>query len=415
MEMKRTILATALCLWSGSAVAQQGLRAAEGTTSILTRDFSVLSFDSKETSLSLLLRAGQKGLPREWLHNLQLTVSAEDGSRDLFSGGRWVPGFRAEERLALVFNDTLTGGFTALYGSAEYEALSRSVAQYDDEAETTLSIRDRTGQSLSLGVGVNWSPTPLSAVFGLSARIGRDWNRPVSAAPSEVCFTQASAPDGSGREATVSQCARSFFGGVHDTYSGHVRADFRSPRLWHRNSRLRGQLKQDSAVVRRAREEVSQRQAARDAAETQRKDAAIRLARAWDAASQSGGQADDELRMLGEATVALRQAEETTSEREETLEEAMESLEERQQALEERKERFLDVPTFSLIGAVSSDLLKGEPPVYHAALGPALYAPLDPSRIVGALLFELDDLTNVGGLDWSDRFSVRLYIGVPFR
>jgi hypothetical protein len=55
-------------------------------------------------------------------------------------------------------------------------------------------------------------------------------------------------------------------------------------------------------------------------------------------------------------------------------------------------------------------------PEYNIAVGPALFKAYQPLAIIGAVLFEFDDLSNSSGQapDFSDKFAVRLYIGAPF-
>lgn len=55
-------------------------------------------------------------------------------------------------------------------------------------------------------------------------------------------------------------------------------------------------------------------------------------------------------------------------------------------------------------------------PVLNLAIGPTLHPAKEPSKFLGAALFEILDASNANGRhpSWKDRFSFRLYAVVPF-
>lgn len=71
----------------------------------------------------------------------------------------------------------------------------------------------------------------------------------------------------------------------------------------------------------------------------------------------------------------------------------------------------------ALLAAASTNATRGSKPTHGFAIGPALFPPNYPDVIVGALLFELNDAWNGSGQveEIEDRFSVRLYLGIPFK
>jgi len=414
--MKRILMAgLALAAWHAAASAQFGLQSAGGTTSLLSDRFSVLALETGESSLSLLYRSGRFGQPAEWFANTQLTLMAPGGERDLFAGGRWVPGMRFQHRMARRSNGQ-NGGWVAFFGSLGYEALPNAVARYADAAGTSLVLEDRTGQTLSLGGGVNWRPTPLASRLGFSADLNWSWGVPVSGSPSQVCFTQAEGPAGAGGPAVVSRCSRRFFGGVHDARAAHLRLDFISPH-YPRRTQVGAELR--SATLQRRRDTVQSEiqtvlQPAGRQARADLEEAGRRLAQAWD--SLAAAPADSmRLREVAEATAAVRRSDDTAHAAADRLDAARARRDALGDSIEKVQRGFLEGPTLTLIGAVSSDLADGVAPRLRVAAGPALHPSLAPLRVTAALLLELDDLTNVDGArGWRDRFAVRLYLGLPF-
>jgi len=71
--------------------------------------------------------------------------------------------------------------------------------------------------------------------------------------------------------------------------------------------------------------------------------------------------------------------------------------------------------TVSILGAVSMAAIDGQRPQYNVALGPGVFAP-NSQKLVGALLLELNDVTNTTGQvpHLSDQLSMRAYVGLPW-
>ncbi len=72
--------------------------------------------------------------------------------------------------------------------------------------------------------------------------------------------------------------------------------------------------------------------------------------------------------------------------------------------------------SLGLIASSSVEVRDGSKPVYDFAIGPALYKAFQPLGILGAVLFEFNDINNASdeAPSFSDKFFVRLYVGVPF-
>jgi len=94
------------------------------------------------------------------------------------------------------------------------------------------------------------------------------------------------------------------------------------------------------------------------------------------------------------------------------LKEAEDVFDAAEAELEKATDRLTGRNTVTLLGALSSDVTDGDRPRYNVAVGPSLHPAWKPLNVVGALLFEMSDVT--GSSDWRERFSVRLYLGLPF-
>jgi hypothetical protein len=430
---KTTLLLTAVLAWSAPASAQFGLKAAEGTTSFVmdrTRmgnaAFSVLAIDTEDESLNLVHQMGAFGLPQEWVNQAKLSLSAPDGERDLFAGGRFVPGLEFKNRLA--WSNFAGPGFRTLFGSVGYEVASNAIARYADGGTSELVLEERTGHRLSLGAGANWAARTDGMWWGVSAE-GK-WGRgvPVAERTSQVCFTDANAP-ADGQPARVDRCAARYFGGVHDDRSAHLRLDWQSP-YWPRrtDARLQVVTAEEKKAVDAANALVDTRKAEVAAARQRLADAAAALRQAWRAlgealdegsGTQGGGTARSSADRAKAAAAAVADATGRADQAAVELQDATGRLEEAEAAagaakteLAESETEFLSGHTVTVLAAVSTDLTEGNGPRYNVAVGPALHPGFKPLNVVGALLFELSDFTDPG--DWKDRFAVRLYLGVPF-
>ncbi len=398
------VVATPLC-------AQQGIQAAGGTTTLLTRSSSAVTLDAKESALTMLLKSGVSDSLRDWFSNTILTLSAEKNKRALFSKGEFVPGAKLERRLGRITYDT-SFGYTAIYGSASVDVTGRPIARYTDAAKTQFALKDAAGTTVSLGAGFNWRHRPTSGVLGIGATASSGTALPSASRTSQVCTLNATGVDEKGKPVTASSCKDRYVGDVRTTRSGQVRVDWLGGRMPQRRvpTRVSAQLYADS--VRDAgmlREASATAKAARDAA---------------DAASQAlrttlGDGSAASLPSLGAMTSALR-AERTSASAAERAQSARDStrreVELRMSQRAETVKRHLNGPTFGWIGATSSDFTERKKTAFNISFGPALYAPLAPDNIIGAFLFEVNDLSNASGdvPKRSDRFSIRLYIGVPF-
>lgn len=73
-------------------------------------------------------------------------------------------------------------------------------------------------------------------------------------------------------------------------------------------------------------------------------------------------------------------------------------------------------PTVAVLASASVTLPQDEHGVCSVAIGPGVFAPDRSTGLVGAILFELSDVTNADGNDahLSDEIGVRVYVGVPW-
>lgn len=310
--------------WADVVFAQQSLKAAQGTTSIITTKFGSLSLDTKESALTL---TDVRGISDEdlWQNNLTATIATQKGKRDLFSKGEFRPGFEILERLILVNNRPKSdrqqdlGGYTATFISVGFDFTLLKTVDYEDAAKTQLKLDEKVGRTLKLGLGFNWAPTD-QYVFGASANYLRNWSMPIQSRAKTACVEKAQGTNSQGEPVTVSDCSERYFGGVRNDNGGQFRLDFVGPRL-------------------------NIRKIPADA----------------------------------------------------------------------KKEENLP-PEIGPIVALSAEVRDRRKPQYNFGLGPALYKGGRPNEIVAAILFELNDFTNGSGEfpDVSDRFAIRLYIGLPF-
>jgi hypothetical protein len=425
---KQLSIATAgLLACATPAGAQFGLRAAEGTTSLLHggNDYTVLAVDTKDESLNLVYRTGLFGRRHEWFNQAKFSLSAAGGERDLFAGGEFVPGVRIQNRIAwsdfgadLDVNDAAqdetvvgTTGFLTLFGSFAYEMKSNSLAREGGAGGGELVLDDHVGHTVSVGGGLNWARDVTGAWWGLSADVKWGWGVPVSSRTSEVCRTQSTAQVG-GQPAVVSRCEARYFGGVHDDTGAHLRLDWQSPYLPRiTEARVQAVTAGERQKVQTARDSVHLRNDELAAVE-QRRDAAVdALEAAWRALAADGSNAAH-VQALAAAQVGAEAAAADVRAANIRLQQAQQVLDEADADLDERREKVTSRNTVTVLASLSSDLSEGEGPRYNVAVGPMLHPGLKPLNVVGALLFEVSDITDSSA--WRDRFSVRLYLGLPF-
>lgn len=419
--MVAALLAAAL---ARPAHGQAGLESAGGTTSLVATDFSALTIDASETSLTLLLQRGVFGVLNTHESNFRVKLSADDGKRDLFSEGRWVPGLELEERLVRVWNDPVAG-YTAAFLSLGYEVDANSLARTGDGS--AIEAYEATGQTGKVGLGFNWAPSETGFVLGVSATGARGFDVPVARRASQVCTQQAAGTNEDGASVFVSSCSNRYLGEVHDTWTGEFRVDMRSPhillpvgsRAQAESDRLTTQL--DAALGLDAGTATwDDRSNAITAWETHASDALkplqdeIGKRRDELAQAQRNAQGGDAraLQDLALAELRLQVAEQHEQEAQARLREARRLRE----LLNESVEVVSNIPTLSLLASASTEVADGANPIYSVAAGPMLHPPFTPLKVIAGVLFELDDLTNATGNapDWEDRFAIRLYIGVPF-
>lgn len=427
--MKAPLLLMAAALLAAAfarpAHGQAGLESAGGTTSLVATDFSALTIDAAETSLTLLLQRGVFGVLNTHESNFRVKLSADDGERALFSEGRWVPGLELEERLVRVWNDPAHGGYTAAFLSLGYEVNGNSLARTG--TGSVIEDYEATGQTGKVGLGFNWAPNATGFVLGISATGGRGFNVPVARRASQVCTQQAAGTNEDGAPVFVSSCSNRYLGEVHDTWTGEFRVDMRSPHIL-------------LPVGKAARAEQDRL--------TRQLDAALGLSagmRTWDARSDSitawGTRASDALKPLqdeiGKRRVELAQAQrdaqggdagalqnltlaelrlQIAEQREQEAQTRLREARRLRDLLDQSVEVVSNTPTLSFLASASTEVADGAKPIHSVAAGPMLHPPFTPLKVIAGVLFELDDLTNATGdaPDWEDRFAIRLYIGVPF-
>ena len=331
------------------AWAQQNLRTADGTTSIVDRGRGwTLSFDVKDSGLGVAHSFDRSVYVGDTIagpfHNFSLVAAAQAGKRDLFASGDFVPGLNVNERLG--YRWTFLGSlpedaqFVATYVDLKLGISEQKTATVTNGANGPVIDFDTTAASaLGLGGGVSWWPSSKVGMLGLSGRWGYSWDKSEAAAPSEVCKTSLTGVDSSGNPVTISDCSDRFVGRVNDAQEGQIRFDWASPR--------------------------------------------------WD--------------FTGEQLV-VAYGEDITK------------LPPDVQA-DVKRQRDSWLPAVGLLVSTSMDLREHQKPRYNAAIGPILYRGGMPDAVIGALLFEFTDFTETSPAldDFSDIFSVRLYVGLPFR
>jgi|GEM_PF-4043864 len=428
MGMRVTIVGAALLLVARPAAGQFGLRAAEGTTSLIQSrsGYTVVAVDTKDESLNVVHRSGVFGRQQEWFNQAKLSLSAPGGERDLFSGGGFVPGVQIQNRLAwsdfgegVDEADEVEGvpatagansGFTTLFGSVAYEINSNSMARLSGAAGDELILEDRTGQSLSVGGGLNWARDVTASWWGLAADVKWGWGVPASSRASQVCLTQSTAP-ASGQAAVVSRCGSRYFGEVRDRASAHFRLDWQSPYLPRiTQTRVNAVTTKQRNVVNAAKRVVDQRTNHASAVGDRHKSAVAALATAWRNLSADPSRAN--VQAVATAQSAVDKAASDVRAASSELKEAEDVFDAAEAELEKATDRLTGRNTVTLLGALSSDVTDGDRPRYNVAVGPSLHPAWKPLNVVGALLFEMSDVT--GSSDWRERFSVRLYLGLPF-
>ena len=415
--LQALLSAVLVAVFARPAMGQAGLEAAGGTTSLVARDFSSLTIEAAETSLTLLLQSGAFGLPTTWENNFRVKLSAEDGERDLFSDGRWVPGLELEERIVQIRNHSDTnGGYTAAFLSLGYEVKSNSLARIGDGS--VIETYEEMGQTPTVGLGLNWTPGEESFVLGFSATAGRGFNVPVARRTSQLCTQQAAGTNEEGDPVTVSRCGNRYLGEVHDTRTGEFRVDVLSPRLLVRigsgaEEARRLRAKVDTALGLSGNSSLQRRISEIGAREGLLTDSIAGLERN----TRARREALEGAREAPEHDVAAAERALTAAQREE--ENAKKSLEEVRKLREEvyrAEELASNAPQVSLLASASTEVAEGAKPIHSIAFGPMLHPPFTPLKVIAGVLFELDDLTNATGdaPGWEDRFAIRLYIGVPF-
>jgi hypothetical protein len=232
-----------------------------------------------------------------------------------------------------------------------------------------------------------------------------------------VCVDSATGVDSQGHTVTAATCSNRFFGAIRDLYSGQLRADYLSKRIWHGDPRKLTAEQADSGIWMRDTTAQSRFQAAEKSAEATLKLRSRTLAEAEaQLASAAGGVGPEQLAAYfhalherdtaqAEATLQADSAKYWTTESKGA-----------KTAFDQAKHDYRNVPQFAMIGAVSTDLRQYARTAYNVAVGPAVTPPLMPDNIIGALMLEVDDITDASGQvpTFADRFAVRLYIGVPF-
>lgn len=411
------------------AHAQAGLQSAGSTTSLISHDFSAITLETKETSLSFVANSGVFGRPRERQSNFRITLSADDSKRALFADGRLVPGLEVEERLAFTLNQsdfgTTAEGYTAAYISGGYEMKDNALAR--SASGGIVENYNRTTHGLKTGLGLNWAPREIGPVFGVSATAGWTWGTPVARKRSQVCTRQATGTNASGGTVSVDRCENRFFGGVHDVRSADFRVDLLSPHVQLRFGHGSHE-KVDTALARLNRAlglehpttdfdslnaAIGKLDSARsDVADALAQVAAFRKAQVDSARTAAGSGTPEALQKLALAEVRL----ELAQQREREGRAAHAAVARLREQLFEATESENDAPAVSFLFSGSANTTHGDPPVYSVAAGPLLHPSFTPMKVVAAVLFELQDLTNATGEapTFRDRFGIRLYIGVPF-
>jgi hypothetical protein len=406
--------ALALATTASTLAAQQGLTAANGTTSILTTTSSVVTVDTKDAALGMVGKFGTSDRDYSLFDNAQVTLAASEGKSDLFTMGQITPNITLQDRLAY---SLYSRGLLAVYGSAGVNFAERPVAHYTDSSKTQIAVGQRLGESATLGGGVNWKPTPTAGELGFAMTGTRSWASPVPTLPVQVCVNSATGVDSKGHTVTAATCSNRFFGAIRDLYGGQLRADYLSQRIWHGDPRKRTVEQSDSAAWIRDTTAQSRFQAAQKSADATLKLRARALAEAEaQLASASGGAGPEQLsayfRSLHERDTAQAEATlQSDSAKYWTTESKGAKT-----AFDQAKHDYRNVPQFAMIAAVSTDLRQYSRTAYNVAVGPAVTPPLMPDNIIGALMLEVDDISDASGQvpTFADRFAVRLYIGVPF-
>ena len=408
MSLWRALGVLALVLESATLAAQQGLTAANGTTSILTTTSSVVTVDTKDAAVGVVGKFGTSDKEYSLFDNAQITLAASQGKSDLFTMGQFTPNITLQDRAAYTL---YSKGLLAVYGSFGANIAERPVAHYTDSTKTQIAVGQKMGESATVGGGVNWKATPTAGEFGFEVTGTRNWSAPVATLPEQVCVNTAKGVDSKGRTVTASTCANRYFGAIRDLYNGQLRADYLSPRIWHGDPRRLTVEHNDSATWIRDTTAQSRAQAAQKAAQ---QTLALRSHALADAEAQvtSVEQLSTYFRALHERDTAAAEA---TLRSDSAKYWATESKSAKS-AFDQARHDYRNVPQFAVIGAVSTDLRQYTRTAYNIAVGPAVTAPLMPDNIIGALMLEVDDVTDASGQapTFADRFAVRLYIGVPF-
>lgn len=399
------------------AAGQAGLEAAGGTTSLVATDFSALTIEAAETSLTLLLAGGVFGLPRTTESSFRLKLSAEEGKRDLFSEGRWVPGLELEQRFVGVRNHAdVTGGHSAAFVSLGYEVKSNSLARTADGS--VIETYERIGHTPTAGLGFNWAPNDTGFLLGFSATAGHGFTVPVARRTSQVCTQQAAGTSEDGAPSVVSKCQNRYLGAVHDAWTGEFRVDLRS-RNW--VVPIGGGAEEARALQTKidlglglSGADFRTRQDSIAARESRLADALRPLELVTRSKTDALARARDSRvpTEIAAAEAALRQAQAD----ERPLRDSLQEVRDLRDKLFKAEELTSNAPQVSLLASASTAVSDGSKPIHSVAVGPMLHPPLTPLKVIAGVLFELDDLTNATGEapEWADRFAVRLYIGVPF-
>lgn len=411
--MIRRLTIVAVLALASEASAQQGLVAANGTTSILTTTSSVITVDTKDAALGVVGKFGTSDRAYSLFDNAQFTFAASQGKSDLFTMGQITPNVTLQDRVAY---SLYSRGLLAVYGSFAANVAERPVAHYTDSAKTQIAVGQRLGESATFGGGVNWKATPTAGELGFALTGTRSWASPVATLPVQVCVNSANGVDSKGRTVTAATCSNRFFGAIRDLYSGQLRADYLSPRIWHGDPRKLTVEHNDSATWIRDTIAQSRAQGAAKSAQATLTARAQTLAEVEAQLTTASSPGSEQLAAYFRALHERDTAQAEVTLRSDSAKYWTTEAKGAKTMFDQAKHDYRNVPQFAMIGAVSTDLRQYARTAYNIAIGPAVTPPLMPDNIVGALMLEVDDVTDASGQapTFADRFAVRLYIGVPF-
>ncbi len=217
-----------LCLTivlSSPARAQFPLQSADGTSGLLSnREVGLINYEASESRVGFRMVTG---LPTRTVNDPTTTFifdtgfSANKGTRDLFEGGAFTPGYD----LAFTVSHTSEHQNAPGYRQVFLRAVLDSTAQKTVTAKgSTLTLDSEAGVTAGAALGYNYAFTE-NLIWGGSVVGQRLWNSTDGLDSKTVCVQDLAGTNTDGNVVTVSDCEDRFIGPLANKWGGQVRSD----------------------------------------------------------------------------------------------------------------------------------------------------------------------------------------------